>query len=484
MHIHLIALALMSACDAPRAPVPSAELSEPAVRAAAPATVEAAAPVTAEPAGPVPLEVRAPSRDLTIWSSPSAAGRPRGTLKPQEPFPVFERVDGAGCGGDGWARINVAGAAAYACLADTAATDGSPVMLPRLVRFDPPEPSEWEVYVETGAWKRDAVASSEALLPYIYGKQWRRWRGPLFASREAFERGDAPVASLGGNHKYHFVSAVDSGETTLLVRDDGKVSPADQVFLYPVTRFHGWDLVAEPVPEGTLPGWAVAYQLAPLRDAPSAEAPVVRSAAYGERLVVRPADAARVWWEVVDGLGPGVPGYLALDRNYPLFRFPELVAGPALGADELWIDVDVRQQVMTVFRGAVPVYATMVATGESLPTPHGLFRIFDKAGYGDMEGRPDADYDPYYVEKVPWVMHFAPRYALHGVYWHWGFGHTASHGCVNLAPLDAKWVYEHVTPTVEPGWIAAWETAEDPGTLVRIRNGEVPVRDRRLPLPD
>jgi len=34
------------------------------------------------------------------------------------------------------------------------------------------------------------------------------------------------------------------------------------------------------------------------------------------------------------------------------------------------------------------------------------------------------------------------RYGLHGAYWHDNFGQRMSHGCVNLPPSEAKWLYE------------------------------------------
>jgi lipoprotein-anchoring transpeptidase ErfK/SrfK len=47
----------------------------------------------------------------------------------------------------------------------------------------------------------------------------------------------------------------------------------------------------------------------------------------------------------------------------------------------------------------------------------------------------------YYLENVPYVMYFFEDYALHGAYWHNNFGYQMSHGCVNLAPSDAGWLY-------------------------------------------
>jgi lipoprotein-anchoring transpeptidase ErfK/SrfK len=50
--------------------------------------------------------------------------------------------------------------------------------------------------------------------------------------------------------------------------------------------------------------------------------------------------------------------------------------------------------------------------------------------------------DYYYLEAVPWVMYFDGDRALHGEYWHDRLGFKRSHGCVNLAPLDARWLYD------------------------------------------
>jgi len=44
---------------------------------------------------------------------------------------------------------------------------------------------------------------------------------------------------------------------------------------------------------------------------------------------------------------------------------------------------------------------------------------------------------------VPYVMYFNnSEQALHGAYWHDGFGYRRSRGCINLSITDAKWIYE------------------------------------------
>ena len=53
---------------------------------------------------------------------------------------------------------------------------------------------------------------------------------------------------------------------------------------------------------------------------------------------------------------------------------------------------------------------------------------------------------------VPWIQYFASGYALHGAYWHDVFGIARSHGCINLAPIDARYVFMWTDPPVPKGW--------------------------------
>ncbi len=56
------------------------------------------------------------------------------------------------------------------------------------------------------------------------------------------------------------------------------------------------------------------------------------------------------------------------------------------------------------------------------------------------------------LRDVPWIQYFASGYALHGAYWHDVFGIPRSHGCVNLAPIDARVVFLWTDPPVPAGW--------------------------------
>jgi len=56
------------------------------------------------------------------------------------------------------------------------------------------------------------------------------------------------------------------------------------------------------------------------------------------------------------------------------------------------------------------------------------------------------------LRDVPWIQYFASGYALHGAYWHDVFGMPRSHGCINLAPIDARFVFMWTDPPVPDGW--------------------------------
>jgi lipoprotein-anchoring transpeptidase ErfK/SrfK len=63
--------------------------------------------------------------------------------------------------------------------------------------------------------------------------------------------------------------------------------------------------------------------------------------------------------------------------------------------------------------------------------------------------RGSADFE---LRDVPWIQYFASGYALHGAYWHDVFGIARSHGCINLAPIDARYVFMWTDPPVPKGW--------------------------------
>ncbi len=142
-----------------------------------------------------------------------------------------------------------------------------------------------------------------------------------------------------------------------------------------------------------------------------------------------------------------MPAY-AVGQSYKLRR------PPGVGADERWIHVDLSEQVLVAYQGDRPVFTTLVSTGkEPGMTPVGVHRLQSKHVATSMRDQPIEE-DAYSIEDVPWTQYFHNSVALHGAFWHGGFGLVRSHGCVNLSPADARWLFGFTEPHLPDGWHA------------------------------
>ncbi len=123
-----------------------------------------------------------------------------------------------------------------------------------------------------------------------------------------------------------------------------------------------------------------------------------------------------------------------------------------------WIDVSITRQTLVAYEGTRAVYATLVSTGvggtgdpeETHATIQGAFKIYEKHVSVTMDGHEASD--AFDLRDVPFVQYFHKGFALHAAYWHDDFGHPHSHGCVNLAPADAAWLFQWTDPHLPPGW--------------------------------
>lgn len=148
-------------------------------------------------------------------------------------------------------------------------------------------------------------------------------------------------------------------------------------------------------------------------------------------------------------------------------RYPERVAGDwyvAAAAVQLFTDagdqlvssatktpstkrivVDLAQEMLYAYDGDTLFMQDPISTGLQLtPTPHGTFTVFKKTPSRYMQGPVPNVSDQFYdLPGVPWDLYFTSDGAvIHGAYWHNHFGQPWSHGCVNLAPQEAKKLYE------------------------------------------
>lgn len=148
------------------------------------------------------------------------------------------------------------------------------------------------------------------------------------------------------------------------------------------------------------------------------------------------------------------------------------VLGTTQGVKKI-IYVDLSKQLLYAYEGDNLVYTFPVSTGKWYPTPTGTFHIWIKLRATRMAGGNPAIGTFYDLPNVPYTMFFANDevdrsrgFSLHGAYWHNNFGHTMSHGCVNMRIEDAKKLYNWAEPPTT-GY-TTYATADAPGTQVII----------------
>jgi lipoprotein-anchoring transpeptidase ErfK/SrfK len=363
-------------------------------------------------------ELRQTFDRVTIYWEPRHHTARRGWIAEGTVFEVGGRVEAAGCDA-GWARVRGGG---YVCLDGTQTSDAATAHLP--------------------------AAHPGRSLPFTYA---------------------ARAGSPAFSYAFSEVRRDESG-ADVLVRPGGRELDASLYELHAPSEFRGRDLRADPVPEGMLPAWAFVED-APIHPIPSsASKPVGHLPKHTSiTIAAEPADEDGHWFRMPDGLGPGRPGFV--NARTAIRRWAPAPIVRDIAPHEIWLDIDLDQQVLAVRRGEAVIFVTMVSTGlPTRPTPTGLYRIRDKRAWSSMGSRPTSE-DSYFVEKVPWTMYFRDFYAIHGAYWHDVFGEQRSHGCINLAPHDAAYVYRVVAPRTEPGSMWTYASDRAVGSTVRIRKG-------------
>ncbi|MFW5738738.1 MAG: L,D-transpeptidase [Myxococcota bacterium] len=250
---------------------------------------------------------------------------------------------------------------------------------------------------------------------------------------------------------------------------EGLLAPSDKMYINSPPKFQGVELVGEDAP--SLPvGWsrvqAAKYEL---------DGKKLKRKGHVDRFEMVPMTGKtmkhgkRLYREAKAGFWVRASQFRVTDPGPP----------PAdLKPGERWIDVDIDSQTLVAFEGDKPVYATMISSGKkgrTRKTDHstvlGAFRVREKHVAATMDGDGAAPGEgPYSIQDVPYVLYFERSYAIHGAFWHNNFGTRMSHGCVNLAPLDAKRIFFWSEPRIPRGWHGMWSTPDRPGSYVVVHD--------------
>ena len=115
------------------------------------------------------------------------------------------------------------------------------------------------------------------------------------------------------------------------------------------------------------------------------------------------------------------------------------VLGPffAHGAPEFDYGADLRET--SSIKGEDTWVTGRILSTDGKPIANATLDIWQAKADGIYDVQePDGEFE---LRDVPWVMYFKGGYALHAAYWHDDFGRPRSHGCINMAPIDARYVF-------------------------------------------
>ena len=120
---------------------------------------------------------------------------------------------------------------------------------------------------------------------------------------------------------------------------------------------------------------------------------------------------------------------------------------------KITVDATKEHQTLSCFEGKNEVYFCRISSGyyDQFSTPVGdqdvAWKIFSIHMSANLGKAASSGYD---TMGVPWPTFFNLNAgaAIHGVFWHNDFGNQRSHGCVNVAPEDAKWIFRWTSPFV------------------------------------
>jgi lipoprotein-anchoring transpeptidase ErfK/SrfK len=386
--------------------------------------------------------------EASIFQAPSAAATRRGTVPSTTLLPLFGARRGPGCTG----RWFLVGPMAWVC---SDAVD--------LRAEDAPHP--------------DPAATDDGL-PFRYYFVGHAGAS-AYVNLETAEDGISDQDLDPGFGVAAIEQRTAFGTAWVHTRRGQWIALRDLAPAHP-SLFHGAE-IANANPDGTLDVAWVLAERAGVFAGPSGSAKRLATRARFDRVTVREerATQARGTGLMVrvsdDGVEPS-SWIFARDLARPQSsQPPSELDTTAIARGERWIDVDRASQTLVAYEGARPVFATIVSTGRGpegsdSSTPRGVHRIWVKLIASTMDNLEREDAERHYsIEDVPYVQFFDKAVALHGAFWHRDFGRVHSHGCVNLAPRDAEWLFRFTGPHLPAGWSAALPTAYEPGTTIRVR---------------
>ena len=257
-------------------------------------------------------------------------------------------------------------------------------------------------------------------------------KSEVFKKRGNWLRGRSDAVLLKGSVLTVEKTVEHRGKSYFLTRQ-GWYVPVEDCEPLPLEK----GSLAFDVSSETVPGAVVVGRSADIYQSPSLDAKKIGTLKRWSRVNGLPEDAV-----ISDGFVPLPSGGFVEDAA--LARFRRAVRPKDAAADERWVAVDLDEQLVTAYEGDSPVRIMPCSTGVRGNTEKGRYTVSRKLKQQTMRLRMCR----VRVEDVQWVMYYDEEdaIAIHSAYWHDDFGTPVSHGCVNLPPADAKWLFDWTAP--------------------------------------
>ncbi len=290
-----------------------------------------------------------------------------------------------------------------------------------------------------------------------------------------------------GTRRLALLTAFKSGERAFYLTSEHLIVPADRVQPARPSEFAGTPLAAADKDGEHLPLAWVRFQktAATVFSFDGTIATKTETTlAYHVRTSVLPKDVTIRNQRYYELKSPpeGLPAGRHLIKASDVSRADVAQALPkGITESDVWADVSLSRQTLVLYRGLTPFYATLVSTGsggKGHVTPWGTYRVYQKHWSSRMsgpgrpsEGEGDAGDKPYNYDEVPYVQYLVGGIAIHAAWWHDGFGTPRSHGCINVAPRDALYLFQNLEPALPDGWygVAPGRAGLPLGSWVHLR---------------
>ena len=256
----------------------------------------------------------------------------------------------------------------------------------------------------------------------------------VYASlEEAIGGGGTVLRTIPGGANNRYVAMIDqavSGERTFVRLQSGGWTEATPFYSWP--KWQGLEFFATPESDF---GWTIDFTNSYNGPSFASGNSGVSYDKYQSFPVYNMVEAEGYEWFQVSPT-EWIPSLKARQVVVDTTTPPEVEGGR-------WINVDLHNQTLSVYDDNELIFASLVATGAGeLYSDPGTYRVYEMKELDLMQGSYTSDRsDFYYLEAVPWQIYYNHAQAIHGIYWPAMLGFTQSHGCVNMFPGDAHWLY-------------------------------------------